>query len=55
MNWQGAGYLLLTSFLWGTNWPVMKFLFSELPPVSARTTSCLVCIAVMLGASGGPS
>ncbi len=49
MNWQGAGFLVLTSFLWGTNWPVMKFLFSELPPFSARTTSCLFCIAVMLG------
>jgi probable blue pigment (indigoidine) exporter len=49
MNWQGAGYLVLTSFLWGTNWPVMKFLFSELPPFSARTISCAVGLALMLG------
>jgi probable blue pigment (indigoidine) exporter len=49
MNWQGAGYLLLTSFLWGVNWPVMKFLLSELPPFSARTLSCLVGLTLMLG------
>jgi drug/metabolite transporter (DMT)-like permease len=51
MTWQGAGCLLLTSFLWGTNWPVMKFLFSELPPFSARTISCAVGLALMLGAA----
>jgi drug/metabolite transporter (DMT)-like permease len=49
MNWQGAACLLLTSILWGTNWPVMKFLFSELPPFSARAMSCVVGLALMLG------
>jgi probable blue pigment (indigoidine) exporter len=49
MTWQGAGFLLLTSMLWGTNWPVMKFLFSELPPFSARALSCIIGFALMLG------
>jgi drug/metabolite transporter (DMT)-like permease len=49
MTLQGAGLLLLTSILWGTNWPVMKFLFSELPPFSARTLSCLIGLVLMLG------
>jgi len=49
MNWQGAGYLVLTSFLWGTNWPVVKFLFSELPPFSARALSSAAGITLMLG------
>jgi probable blue pigment (indigoidine) exporter len=49
MNWQGAGYLVLTSFLWGTNWPVVKFLFSELPPFSARAMSGAVGVVLMLG------
>jgi len=49
MNWQGAGYLVLTSFLWGTNWPVVKFLFSELPPFSARAMSAAVGLTLMLG------
>jgi drug/metabolite transporter (DMT)-like permease len=49
MNWQGAGFLFLTSALWGTNWPVMKFLFSELPPFSARTMSCSIGLTLMLG------
>jgi probable blue pigment (indigoidine) exporter len=49
MTWQGAGCLLLTSFLWGTNWPVMKFLFSEAPPFSARALSGVVGLVLMLG------
>lgn len=49
MNWPGAGYLLLTTVLWGTNWPVMKFLFTELPPFTARALSCLAAFALVLG------
>jgi drug/metabolite transporter (DMT)-like permease len=49
MNWQGAGYLFLTSVLWGTNWPVMKFLISELPPVSARAVATAIGAVLMLG------
>jgi probable blue pigment (indigoidine) exporter len=49
MNMPGAGLLLLTSLLWGTNWPTMKFLFSELPPFSARMMSCVIGLVLMLG------
>jgi drug/metabolite transporter (DMT)-like permease len=49
MNLQGAGFLVITSLLWGANWPVMKFLLSEVPPFSARTMSCAVGLALMLG------
>ena len=48
MNWPGAGYLFLTTLLWGVTWPVMKFLLSELPPFSARALSCAAAFALML-------
>ena len=32
----GLLFLLTTSVGWGLNWPVMKFVFSEWPPLSAR-------------------
>ncbi|MDB5620497.1 DMT family transporter [Tardiphaga sp.] len=32
----GLLFLTITSVGWGLNWPVMKFLISELPPLSAR-------------------
>ena len=38
---QGFGLLLLTACCWGLNWPVAKFLLSELPPFSMRATCCL--------------
>jgi drug/metabolite transporter (DMT)-like permease len=49
MNWHGAGFLFLTSFLWGTNWPVMKYLTSELPPISARAVSVVLGVALARG------
>ena len=49
MNWPGAGYLLLTTVLWGTNWPIMKFLFSEMPPFTGRALSCVAGFVLMLG------
>jgi probable blue pigment (indigoidine) exporter len=45
-KWEGVGYLLLTSFLWGVNWPLMKFLVSELPPLSARAIAGIIAAAV---------
>jgi probable blue pigment (indigoidine) exporter len=45
-KWEGIGYLLLTSFLWGVNWPLMKFLVSELPPLSARAIAGVIAAAV---------
>ena len=32
----GLLFLMTTSVGWGLNWPVMKFVFSEWPPLSAR-------------------
>jgi probable blue pigment (indigoidine) exporter len=48
-KWEGVGYLVLTSFLWGANWPLMKFLVSELPPLSTRTIAGVIGTAVTFG------
>src|SRR5579859_7799841 len=29
---RGFGLLLITAFAWGLNWPLMKYLLSEVPP-----------------------
>lgn len=39
--------LLITSVGWGMNWPAMKFLLSELPPLSARGCSGVLAAIVM--------
>lgn len=49
MNWPGAACLFLTTLLWGTNWPVMKFLFSEMPPFTGRALACVAGGLLMLG------
>ena len=36
---EGLALLLLTAFSWGLTWPQAKFLFSELPPFTARSVS----------------
>ncbi len=41
---QGFGLLLLTAFSWGINWPVAKFLLTELPPFSMRALCCAVAV-----------
>jgi len=38
----GFAFLMVTSVGWGLNWPVMKQLLTELPPLSARGWSGLV-------------
>lgn len=38
----GFAFLLVTSVGWGLNWPVMKHLLTELPPLSARGWSGVV-------------
>jgi drug/metabolite transporter (DMT)-like permease len=43
----GIGFLLVTVLGWGLNWPVMKLILAELPPVAARGASC-VAAAVLL-------
>jgi probable blue pigment (indigoidine) exporter len=34
---EGFALLAVTACSWGLNWPVMKFILSELPPFTART------------------
>jgi probable blue pigment (indigoidine) exporter len=46
-NWEGIVCLLITSLLWGVNWPILKFLLSELPPLSARVIMGIIGASVM--------
>ncbi len=46
---QGLGLLLLTACSWGLNWPVAKFLLTELPPFSARALSCAAAVVFAFG------
>lgn len=39
---MGFVFLTITSVGWGLNWPVMKHLLTELPPLSARGVSAFV-------------
>jgi drug/metabolite transporter (DMT)-like permease len=52
---QGLGLVLLTGCAWGFNWPVAKFLLSELPPFTMRTVCCAGAIgfAFLLAAARG--
>lgn len=36
---EGLALLLVTACSWGFNWPVMKFVLSEVPPFTARTVA----------------
>ena len=38
---QGLALLLLTACSWGFNWPVAKFLLTELPPFTMRAVCCV--------------
>lgn len=39
---RGLGYLSFTALTWGINWPVMKFLLSEVSPYQMRMLTCLI-------------
>jgi len=43
----GFAFLMVTSVGWGLNWPVTKYLLSELPPLSMRGFSGLIGAAVL--------
>jgi drug/metabolite transporter (DMT)-like permease len=43
------GLLLLTACGWGLNWPVAKFVLTELPPFSARALSCAIAVVFAFG------
>jgi drug/metabolite transporter (DMT)-like permease len=43
----GLGFALVTSVGWGLNWPVTKYLLTELPPLSMRGISGLIGAAAL--------
>jgi len=45
----GLMFLAITSLGWGFNWPVTKYLLSELPPLSMRGSSGVVGAALLAG------
>ena len=54
---SGVSLLLLTAAGWGANWPALKTLLQELPPLAARGWSGLAAaliLASMAGATGVP-
>lgn len=52
-RWTGIACLGITAFGWGLNWPFMKLLLRELPPLSARglagVAAALILAAVAVG------
>jgi drug/metabolite transporter (DMT)-like permease len=49
---QGLALLLLTACSWGLNWPVAKFLLTELPPFSMRAVCCATATAMAFALAG---
>ncbi len=45
---EGFALLLITACSWGFNWPVMKFILSELPPFTARTVGAALGLVFAL-------
>jgi len=43
----GLLFLAITSIGWGFNWPVTKFLLSELPPLTLRGTTGVIGAALL--------
>ena len=43
----GLLFLVTTSVGWGLHWPVMKFVFSEWPPLSARGSAGVIGAAAL--------
>src|SRR5258705_3264823 len=50
----GLMFLAITSIGWGFNWPVTKYLLSELPPLTMRGSTGVVGAALLAGAVGLP-
>src|ERR1700704_6472134 len=43
----GLMFLAITSVGWGFNWPVTKYLLSELPPLTLRGTTGMIGAALL--------
>jgi len=48
----GLTFLAITSVGWGFNWPVTKYLLSELPPLTLRGTTGVIGAALLAGLAG---
>jgi probable blue pigment (indigoidine) exporter len=46
---NGISYLLVASVAWGINWSLVKFLLSEVPPLSGRAIAGVIGAAVTIG------
>jgi probable blue pigment (indigoidine) exporter len=49
MKWNGISYLLVATVVWGINWSLVKFLLSEVPPLSGRAIAGVIGAAVTIG------
>lgn len=52
-RWIGVACLGITAFGWGLNWPFMKLLLRELPPLSARGLAGVIAAVVLAAFSLG--
>src|SRR2546430_10829701 len=43
----GLMFLAITSVGWGFNWPVTKYLLSELPPLTMRGATGVICASLL--------
>jgi len=48
-RWTGIAYLLATVFGWGLNWPGIKLLLRELPPLFSRGLAGYAAVALLAG------
>lgn len=46
---KGLQFLLITAFGWGLNWPAIKFLLQEWPPLFARGLAGVLAAALLAG------
>src|SRR5919201_488117 len=53
----GLMFLAITSVGWGFNWPITKYLLSELPPLTLRGTTGVIgaCLLAALALARGQS
>jgi probable blue pigment (indigoidine) exporter len=49
VKWNGISYLLVASVVWGINWSLIKFILSEVPPLSGRAIAGVIGAAVTIG------
>jgi drug/metabolite transporter (DMT)-like permease len=46
--WSGAGFLLITALGWGLNWPAVRVLLREAPPLFSRGLTGLAAFALLI-------